>query len=348
MVVSQLSVSWRAILRRWPGGRGRERVRRPAHDLPTPCPRWDDGRSDTRAWCPPVPVRFRPTAGGLVAGCGLALLITLLPVLPPPSVRGANELVSAAVSPTVGTTATDFEFTVVHRSDPQGHTPRSVTVEVAGLTLPMGLQAGGDPVTGLTYRAVSQLPGGSWVATFTAVVPSTDPDPVTAGPIDVAAVPSPTPSGSPPATFAPSLAPSPATPAPSASPSVTPTVSPRPLPTPPPTPSPPGQVPRPRPTAHSTPLPPVATPGPGAPVATAPPSAGQQSAEASPSGGDLPGRSSAARGSGSPPVPSTSPEGEPTGVRSGAGRLGWIALGGMTSVAGAVVLARQWKVRHQR
>jgi hypothetical protein len=70
-----------------------------------------------------VPERIRPAAAALSAAWLLALVATLVPVLPPAPVRAANDLHSAAVSPNGGTTSTLFVFTVVHASAPQGFTP---------------------------------------------------------------------------------------------------------------------------------------------------------------------------------------------------------------------------------
>src|SRR5918994_289295 len=58
----------------------------------------------------------------------------------------------------------------MHSSVPQVTPPDSVPVSAAGLSLPM-LLVGGEPKTGLTYHTSTELPAGTWTATFTAEVP---------------------------------------------------------------------------------------------------------------------------------------------------------------------------------
>ena len=269
----------------------------------------------------------------MASACLVALIATLVPVLPPTVVRAANNLHDGAVSPGSGTTTTTFVFSVIHSSAPQEHTPESVTLSVANLSLPM-LLVGGEPKTGLRYQTSTELPAGTWTATFTAAVPDGgDPAPETlAQPIVVspAPTPQPTPGPTPPQT-----------------PSPTPSATTR--PTPIPTPLPPGVTPRPPP--QPTPRPPGVTPGPATP-SPSPTLAPSAAPAASDSPGSSPPASSNAEseepsiGASSSPAASAGEE-DLTGSRGGIGRWGWVVLGGMTSVAGASVLVRQWLVRRR-
>jgi hypothetical protein len=249
-------------------------------------------------------------------------------VLPPTAVRAVNNLHNGAVSPASGDTGMTFVFSVVHSSAPEEVTPESVTVSVAGLSLPMGL-VGGEAKTGLTYQTSTELPAGTWTATFTAEVPEGDnPTPhELAQPIVVTApTPQPTPSPTPP----------PQTPPP---PPSAPSRS-----TPIPTPLPPGVTPRPLP----QPTPPGVTPGPATPSPnpTAPASPGAPAALSSPESSLRAAPAAETEDASSSPAASAEVD-DLSGSTGGIGPLGWVVLGGMTSVAGAFVLVRQWLLRRR-
>ena len=279
-----------------------------------------------------VPERIRPAAAAMASACLLALLATFVPMLPPTAVRAANNLHDGTVSPGSGTTATTFVFSVVHSSAPQENTPESVTLSVANLSLPM-LLVGGEPKTGLTYQTSTELPAGAWTATFTAEVPEGgNPEAETlAAPIVVTAAPTPQPTASPP---------------PPQTPSPTPRATAR--PTPIPTPLPPGVTPR--STPRPTPLQPGVVPGPAsaspAPTTRAPSGAPAASLDSSPSASPSPETGEPSIDASSSLSPSAEVD-DLSGSGGGVGRLGWVVLGGMTSVAGAFVLVRQWLVRRR-
>lgn len=72
-------------------------------------------------------------------------------------------LSAPSASPSTGTTQTTFVFGVRY----VGRSPASLTVRVAGGSLPMSLVTG-TPLSG-TYQAASRLPAGTWSVTFEAV-----------------------------------------------------------------------------------------------------------------------------------------------------------------------------------
>jgi hypothetical protein len=281
-----------------------------------------------------VPERIRPALAALSVACLFALLGTFVPTLPPTSVRAANDLDGGSVSPPSGMTSTLFVFTVVHTSAPQGFTPSSVAVDVAGLNIPMTAVGGEDPISGITYRSSPRtLPAGSWTATIHAQVQGGIPDAEVIGPIQVTQGPTPVPTATP--------APTP-TPIPTATPAPTPT----------PTPLPPGVTPR--PTPRPTPLPPGVTPRPATPMPQESEAAVSVSAGPSDSGDPHPSETAEAEQSASPgasgsadPTPAASGAPDVGSERGGFGQVGWIVLGGMTSVAGAAVLGRQWRMRRR-
>ena len=279
-----------------------------------------------------VPERIRPAAAAMASACVLALIATLVPMLPPTAVTAANNLHDGTVSPGSGTTSTTFLFSVVHSSAPQENTPESVTLGVADLSLPMLLVSGDDPKTGLTYQTSTELPAGTWTATFTAVVPGGNPAPYELAQRIIVTAPTPPP-----------------TPSPTPPPPPPPTPSATSRPTPIPTPLPPGVTPR--PTPLPTPLPPGVTPGPATP-SPSPTRARSDAPAASGSPDSSPPASPEAETEDPSLDASSSPtasarEAELSGSRGGIGRLGWVVLGGMTSVAGAFVLVRQWLARRR-
>jgi hypothetical protein len=280
-----------------------------------------------------VPERIRPVAGAMASACLIALIATLAPMLPPSAVRAANNLHDGTVAPGSGTTATTFLFSVIHSSAPQVITPDSVTVSVAGLSLPM-LLVGGEPKTGLTYQTSTELPAGTWTATFTAEVPEGEnPAPYElAQPIVVTTPPTPPP-------------PTPG-PTPPRTPPPTPSATSR--PTPMPTPLPPGVTPGPLP--QPTPPPPGSAPGQTttpSPVPTAPAASGAPAASASPLA-SAPAEAAEEPSIGASSSPTASArEAELSGSGGGIGQVGWVVLGGATAVAGASVIVRQWLLRRR-
>ena len=156
----------------------------------------------------------------------MAAPVVVCALLIPASARAAsNELSNPSVTPTQGTTATTFTFSVDFTSN-QASAPRSVEAVVGGVRVslaPTGLPIGG------TYRGTSPLPEGTWPVTFeadalvgndpriaglTVVVANAKPTPApTQRPTSRPATPAPTPAGV--------TTPVPATSSPSPSPSAT-------------------------------------------------------------------------------------------------------------------------------
>jgi hypothetical protein len=254
-------------------------------------------------------------------------------------VAAATLLQNPSATPATGTTDTTFDLSVEYVSEPEARPALTVSVEVVdlgGSALPMSLVAG-DQTNG-TWQTSTMLPAGTWDLIFRADASGSDPDPAVGLVVTVvdAATPTPTPS------------PAPGTPAPSSTPSPVPTAT--------GTASPPATS---APTAVPTPLPPGVTPTPApapTPTLNPPPASspgasedGSASASALPSG--LPSErpptserpsstTQATRSPGPSPATDDARTGEP-----GWGRAGWIVLGGLTSAAGAAVLARLWLVR---
>lgn len=278
--------------------------------MPLRLPRRDDR--------PSIPSRL---AAG-VAAVGLA-------VLAGSPVAGATLLQNASATPATGTTDTTFVLSVDYVSEPEARPADAVTVEIVGLggqPLPMSLVAGDE--TNGTWETSTMLPAGTWDLIFRADASGSDPDPAVGLVVTVIDAATPTPSPSP----------GQATPAP--------TLTPSPVPTATATPSPPASA---APTAVPTPLPPGVTPTPTpipSPQPASPLASGTASSSASPSGeatarpsGTTDPSSTAGAATGSPAPSPTLEDGGDGG--SGWGRAGWIVLGGMTSAAGAIVLARQ-------
>jgi hypothetical protein len=274
------------------------------------------------------PSRVPRLAAG-IAAAGLALLAWS-------PVSAATLLQNPSATPASGTTDTTFVLSVDYVSDPEARPALSASVEVVGLggsPLPMALVAGDD--TNGTWQTSTMLPAGTWDLIFRADASGSDPDPAVGLVITVIDAATPTPSPSP--------SPGQGTPAPTsqptASPSATATASPHATapPTPVPTPLPPGVTPTPRPAAPSA-----------SPPATSPEPSESNAASASARPSDRPSGSERPSSATSRPTFSLTPSAsadEDASDGSGWGRAGWIVLGGLTSAAGAAVLARQWLVR---
>ena len=275
-----------------------------------------------------VRTKLLPPLAAILVAAGL-LLSTGTPI------GAATVLQDPSATPASGTTATTFVLSVQYVSDPEARPALSATVEVVGLggsPLPMSLVAG-DATNG-TWETSTMLPAGSWELVFRADASGSDPTPVAGPSVTVVDVATPTP------------APTPGTPTPA--PSSTPTASPDATPPPPTI----------RPTVAPTPLPPGVTPTPipepgsSAPSSRAASEAPRSSSTARPSDASSTGPSASARPAPATRVPSGSAAPSPAaagGLDDGAGRsrTGWIVLGGLTSAAGAAVLARQWLARRR-
>jgi hypothetical protein len=126
-----------------------------------------------------------------------------------------NELFNASVSPTSGTTATIFTFSVRYRSD-KDFNATSVVALAAGRAVPLRLVAGS--ASDGTFSGTAKLPDGKWRVTFEAQG-AKGPNIRLVGPSLVISAPPPRPSRAPKATMAP--APAPPTPRPTPRPAKT-------------------------------------------------------------------------------------------------------------------------------
>ena len=97
------------------------------------------------------------------------LAVTLLFALSAPALGARNTLSNPTASPLTGTPATAFTFTVRYEGAPA----TSVTLSVAGRSLPMGVIPPGNSSNG-TFGASTTLPVGTWPVTFTAVAQGND------------------------------------------------------------------------------------------------------------------------------------------------------------------------------
>jgi hypothetical protein len=163
------------------------------------------------------------------------LALAILASLAAPTVAAPpdNVLSNGGVTPSGGTTATTFTFTVDYSG-----TPATVTASVGNLTVPMNLVSGAE--TDGTFRGSAKLPAGRWRITFNAnTARGKDASPLVGPVVTVAAL---------------------ATPQPTVAPTPRPTAAPTPVPTPAP------------PPLTATPLPPgggaSTTPGEGEPSAS--------------------------------------------------------------------------------
>ena len=256
-----------------------------------------------------------------------ALLVLVLASAPAPA-RAASVLSDASVTPTSGTTSTVFTFGVHYASTGSPAQPASSVSAQVGSVIVALVRVSGSANDG-TWQGTATLPAGTWDVTFTAV--SAEPPAPLAGPqVTVTGPPPPPPTPSPTPTPQPTAAP-------------TPTPEPTAAPTPP------------QPTAAPTPRPPLPGPQP-----TPPPTDGDPDADAnaeritdgqrirflvaervrSPTriaGGDdgpdaTPGPADPAADEAPPP--------------RGSMLATFLIVGGTMSLAGAIVLARQWMVSH--
>lgn len=252
-----------------------------------------------------------------------AFVVALVVSLPPAPTRAAsNDLRNGSVTPSSGTTATQFTFQVEYI----GAAANSVSARLSGAssgisTIPLALVSGSS--TDGTYRTTTTLAADTYTVSFRADASSQN-DPVeNVGTLVVSLQPTPTPVPTP-----------------------VPTAAPTPPPTPRPTPRPatprPTVAPTPRPA--TTPPPPVGTPQPGdtpsAPAAT--PTVGSVGGSLVPSAteGTLAGNPTPASSVGGGNVPasgSPDPEAEASESASaaGVGRVVMLAVGGALAVSGA-------------
>ena len=280
-----------------------------------------------------VPERIRPAIPATAIAAVFALIATPLPMLPPTVVTATGSLANESVLPGSGTTSTVFVFSVEYTSSPN-HVPTDIWVDVGGTIIPLQFSGVGTPEDGV-YQASSTLLAGTHAVTFGATGPGQDPT-LDAGTVTVTAGPTPPPTPVP-------------TPGPTPPPTPVPTALP---PTAAPTPLPPGVTPR--PTPRPTPLPPGVTPNPATATPQASPAetGGESPASSGPSASTDASAQTSESPSGASPSeatgsPGASAEPDDVGESAGMGRLGWIVLGGMTSVAGAFVLGRQWWIKRR-
>ena len=268
--------------------------------------------------------RGAPPVVGPRAILAAAILVVMLVLASAPAPALAISVLSdASVTPTNGTTATVFTFSVHYASTGSPAQPaQSVSAQVGSVIVALA-RVSGSANDG-TWQGTATLPAGTWDVIFSAVSAS-PPVPLLGPPVTVTAPPAPTPTPSP-------------APPPTPQPTAVPT------PTPPPTATPRPPAPTPRPTSAPTPRPPV--PGPQ-PTQTASPA---QAPSVSPT--------STATGSATPtPTPTADEETDPSATLAPAEPAGdeappargsmlatLLMVGGTMSLVGAVVLARQWLV----
>ena len=259
-----------------------------------------------------------------------ALLVLVLASAPAPALA-ASVLSDASVTPTSGTTATVFTFGVHYSSTGSPAQPaQSVSAQVGSVTVTL-VRVSGSANDG-TWQGTATLPAGTWDVIFSAVSAS-PPAPLLGPQVTVTGPPTPTPAPPPTPTPQPTAAPTP-----TAQPTATPRPpTPTPQPTSAPTPRPPlpGPQPTPPPTDDDGPTPTPsasASPTPTAtdfatPTATAAPT---RTAEE----GDEPSATLA-------PADAAADETPPP---QGSMLATLLIVGGTMSLAGAIVLARQWFV----
>lgn len=234
-----------------------------------------------------------------------ALLAVLLASAPMAAVA-AGSLSDGTVTPTSGTTSDVFTFSVHYVSSGSPSQPaQSVWVEIAGITVPL-IKISGSANDG-TWQGTAMLPAGSWVAIFHATT-SADPQPTPlVGPVVTVTGPPPPPTSDP-------------TPEPTAPP-------------PPPPTSAPTTAPIPQPTSGADP-----TAAPGLPSSSANASGSDPEATSDASAG---GTVSSAAAS---VVLESSEARDEDGASPGSMLASFLIVGGTMSIAGALVLARQWYV----
>jgi hypothetical protein len=267
----------------------------------------------------------RPHTARLLRALAAGLLALSLASASTPA-RAASVLTDGNVSPTSGTTATAFTFSVHYTSTDSPVRPaQAVWAEVGGVTVALIKVSGsahdgtwqGPPAT----LPPATLPAGTWQVTFHATTSSDpQPDPLP-GPMVTVTEPPPTPTPAP--TPQPTAAPTPLPPAPSPPTNPPPAPVPAPLPTPPPTDD---NVPT--PTQPPSPSPTPSTSGSARPETPAPSPTPTASDDDGPAG--TPG----------PFDPAADDAGTPLGSRLAS----LLIIGGSMSLFGAAVLARQWFV----
>lgn len=231
--------------------------------------------------------------------------------------RAASVLSDGSVTPTSGTTATAFTFSVHYTSTDSPTRPaQAAWAQVGSVTVTL-VKVSGSAHNG-TWQGTATLPAGTWQVTFHATT-SSDPQPEPLlGPIVIVTPPPPTPTPSP--TPAPTATPT--QPPPTPSPPTDPT--PRPLPVPQPTP-PPTDDDDPTRTQPPSPSPAPSATGSARPRTPAPTPTRSADEDDDPAG--TPGISD----------PAVDDEATPPGSMLAS----LLIVGGTMSLAGAAVLARQ-------
>jgi hypothetical protein len=250
------------------------------------------------------------------------LLVLLFASAPTPALA-ASVLSDAVVTPTNGTTTTVFTFSVHYSSTGSPSEPaQSVSAQVGSVTVTLA-RVSGSANNG-TWQGTSTLPAGTWDVVFLAVSAS-PPAPLLGPKVTVTGPPTPTPSPAP---------------------------SPTPQPTAAPTPTPqPTATPTPRPTSAPTPRPPLPGPQPTPPPTDDDGPTPTQSPSASPT----PTATGSARPTTPAPTPTADEDGDPSATLAPSDPAGdeappppgsmlatLLIVGGTMSLAGAIVLARQW------
>lgn len=169
----------------------------------------------------------RPLVRSFTSVIAIAALLTLL-ALPAAADPGPVRLSGPSVSPSGGTIATPFTFTVTYRHR-AGTPPANLRVVVEGIAHPMVADGGDRWKRGVTFSVTTTLPAGRHTVLFVAVDPDGNEDTIAGGEVRVARPPSgPGPESTPaPARTA---APPKATPAPPPAAVVDPTIAPDPSP----------------------------------------------------------------------------------------------------------------------
>lgn len=256
-----------------------------------------------------------------------ALLLALLLATAPSPARAASVLSDGSVTPTSGTPATVFSFSVRYISTDSPTRPaQAVWAQVGTVTVTL-VKVSGSAHNG-TWEGTATLPAGTWQVTFHASTSSDpQPDPLL-GPIVTVSEPPPPPTPSP-------------TPLPTATPEP-----------PPPTPEPTPTL-EPIPSESSSPTNPP-RPTPRVPQPTPPPAGGDPTnSPSSPSPTPSPSGSARPRTPAPTPTRTADPDGDPVetpgpsepaddeATPPGSMLATLLIVGGTMSLAGAAVLARQ-------
>jgi hypothetical protein len=257
-----------------------------------------------------------------------------LAAVPAPAL-GASVLSDASVTPTDGTTATPFTFTVRYFSDETPNRPaQSVWAQVGGVTVTL-IKVSGTSHDG-TWQATTTLPAGTHTVTFHATTAG-DPQPAPiSGPTLTVTEPPPTPAPPPPPP--PTVAPPPTSPSTTAV-----------MPAPPPatTPAHPGSEQLPASTG------PPASASVGSGGEAAPASAGSAGATDSASADPTSGVSAFTDNASDREFRPESPQPVDAAAsrdhrRPGSQLAALLIVGGAMSLGGSAVLARQWLVTRAR